>query len=607
MSFGKTLWRAALALGLASAIGALPGCASETAEEDPDNDEAEVQAAGGAFGPALFRNDFYTYLKTEGRYSEEQIRQLVLLPTPEMIQPKVSVNPTRPLEAYDQAFKNFRPSQAYEAGLREPLVKKRWPLSNDLEGELRRRPIHIVIIPGIFGEFIPVSPFEEAFRIGGVAKVDFEKKVKDLARDPAKKALVADKQYSTTALGDIDKTLLDTLRVASLDSAEGKPIVTITYMKPELGSLESFGTLDENANYYLPRLKKYFDLIGMPDHLYIMGYSRGMATALNLVSRADKEHAPWVPHLKGVIGLAGVVYGSQLADAAMAPGAQHDMLERLREFVNTDLQSCGPMGAAGVITQNNVVHWPAFTTKMAYLLTKMGNHNEELKREGLDTAFADVGRFIAFTKRALFSDPNQVFDGSSADDGMTSGVLHLMKPGSEYCQNIDRFKKTAQQILKGVETLTTQSRMEWWKTHTLPTNVRYYALTGTMGDATAPGQQPHILVNTPVSNDPRSVDYKSLRGNYYDLLQASGTQLQDSQVPLQRGRFWDDVNQVLNPNQAPLKTYFMGTVGIHHWGLSFPRAFATHDGLDANPFPRTLLLKSIATFVAQVERRAEGH
>jgi hypothetical protein len=232
----------------------------------------------------------------------------------------------------------------------------------------------------------------------------------------------------------------------------------------------------------------------------------------------------------------------------------------------------------------------------------MGNHNVELQREGIDTAFADVGRFVSLTKRALFGDPGDVFDTDESDNAVY-GVLKLSAPNAEYCQNIDRFKNTARQIIKGVQTLTTQSRIEWWRTHSLPTHVRYYAVTGTMGNATPERQQPHLLVKTPVANDPRSVDFRSLRGNYYDLLGASGTELQDSQVPVQRGRFWDDVDRALNPNQAPLKTYFMGTVGIHHWGLSFPRAFSTRDGLEANPFPRTIFLKSIATFVAQVERR----
>jgi hypothetical protein len=604
MSPKKSAVRALVALAVTAVTVGLAGC-SDAQGEAADTDEAEISSPAGAFGPALFRNDFYTYLKSEGHLTEDQVRQLVFMPTAGVIDPKVTVNPDRPLDAHDNAFRGIRPTDLYNAGLREPLVVKRHPTSPDLEGELRHRPIHIVIVPGIFGEFIPVSPFEEIFQTGGTAKLDFEAKVDALeaSGDPADKERVTDKQYSVAALADVAKSLKSTLRVGSIDDADGKPLVTVTYLKPELGSLETFGTLDENADYYLPRLDKYFQLMGVPSHLYVMGYSRGMATALNLVSRAQAEHASWAPKLKGVIGLAGVIYGSQLADATTAPGPQHDMLATMQDFVDNELESCTEATPSAWLVTKNAGHWTAFSGRMALLGTKLGNHNAELQREGISTALADVGKFVTFAKRALLGDPNRVFDAEGADDSIAAGVLHLSSPNAEYCQNIERFKRTATQIMKGVATLTTDSRVEWWRTHTLPTNVRYYAITGTMGDATPEGALPSPLVKTPLAYDPQSVDYRNLRGNYYDLLAASGTQLQDSQVPVQRGRFWDDVDRALNPAQAPLKTYFMGTVGSSHWGLSFPRAFATHDGLEANPFPRTLLLKSIATFVAQVERR----
>jgi hypothetical protein len=59
------------------------------------------------------------------------------------------------------------------------------------------------------------------------------------------------------------------------------------------------------------------------------------------------------------------------------------------------------------------------------------------------------------------------------------------------------------------------------------------------------------------------------------------------------------VHPILNPSQPALPTYFMGTLGTHHWGLAFPRAFPTNDGLRGNPFPRTTLLRAMGTFVSQ--------
>jgi hypothetical protein len=390
------------------------------------------------------------------------------------------------------------------------------------------------------------------------------------------------------------------MRVGSIDDAQGRPLVTITYIKPPLGSLETFGTLDENADYYLPRLEKYFKLIGMPKHLYLMGYSRGTATALNLVTRAQAAKASWYPQLKGVITLAGVVYGSQLADAAFQQGGvQKRLLDNLSDFVENELQSCpdGETAASIALRAENYGHWAMFLGRELLIARGMGNENAALKREGIETANADVSSLYNFIRRIMFGDPQKWLSGD------VDGLIDLSAPISQHCQNVARGKTAIRQLLKGVTTLTTQSRIDWFKSHTLPSNIRYFSITGTMGDATADGQQVNPLAINPVANDIHSLDFRSLRGNYYDLLAASGNQLQDSQVAVQRGLIWNDVNHAINPQQPALKTYNMGTVGIHHWGLSFPRAYSSNDGLDANPFPRTILLQAIGTFVAQVESR----
>jgi hypothetical protein len=584
-----------LALATVTTLAAAPGCAAEPTDDDAEADEAEISAPGGRFGPALFRNDFYTYLKREGHYSDEQIKQLVLMPTEEALTPRGS------MQAYDAAFARMHPMDFYQQGLVTPLVRKLGP-NGPLENELRRNPVHIVVVPGIFGEFIPVSPFEEVFRYGGAASVKWERKLASLDADPKNAELTHDRQFSAAEVKDVSRSMRDLVRVGSIDDPDGTPLVTITYLKPELGSLETFGTLDENADYYLTRLEKYFRIIGAPEHLYVMGYSRGTPTALNLVSRAQAAHAPWMPKLRGVIALAGVIYGTQLADSALAPGPQRRMLDTMTDFVANKLESCtGPTPGVLLMTRN-LGHWTAFLGREALAARGMTNQNEALSREGIQTDFANVGRFASFTRRVLFGDPQKVFAGEG-DSSAILGVLHMNAPNAEYCQNIERFKKTAVQVVKGVETLTTQARTEWFRTHTLPSNIRYYAITGTMGDATANGGPVSPLTLNETAYDTRSLDFRSLRGNYYDLFAASQNQLQDSQVPVQRARFWPDVHAAMNPAQQPLQTYFMGTVGIHHWGLSFPRAFSTNDGLNANPYPRTLLLKSIATFVAQVESR----
>jgi len=592
--------RTLLALSLAASLGAAPGCAG-TDDEAAAGSESALEE-GGPFGPALFRNDLYTYLKREGGYSDDAIKKLVLMPTRGAIVPEVTPRADAPLAPYDAAFARMRPSDFYERGLEAPLALQRGP-DGGLESELRRAPVHIVVVPGIFGEFIPVAPFEEVLRRGGTAQSDWARALAAAEADPAKADLVHDRQFSAAKTKDVERSLRDLVRVGSIDDADGTPLVTVTYLKPELGSLETFGTLDENADYYLGRLEKYFAVTGAPERLYVMGYSRGTATALNLVTRARDARASWMPKLRGVIALAGVVYGSPLADAALSPGPQKDLLDAMGRFVNDKLESCdGPTPSLGLMTRN-LGHWTSFSTRAAALTLKLGNRNAELAREGIETDMADLGRIASFTRRVLFGDPQSVFSATSSGDSAILGVLRMNRPSTEYCQNIESFKTTARQVMKGVATLTTQARLDWYRTHTLPTNVRYFAITGTMGDATPEGGEVSPLALNEAAYDTRSVDFRTLRGNFYDLYAASGSQLQDSQVPVQRARFLPEIHAGLNPAQGALRTYFMGTLGIHHWGLSFPRAFSTRDGLEANPYPRTLLLQSIATFVAQVERR----
>ena len=282
----RTLASWLLAVAAVATLAAAPGCAAEPTDDGAAADEAEISAPGGRYGPALFRNDFYTYLKRDGHFSDEQVKQLVLMPTEDSLTARGS------MKAYDDAFARLHPMDFYQQGLVTPLTRKLGPNveqkggpDGPLDNELRRNPVHIVVVPGIFGEFIPVSPFEEVFRYGGAASVQWDRKLAALESVPASADLVHGRQFSAAAVKDVSRSMRDLVRVGSIDDADGTPLVTITYLKPELGSLETFGTLDDNADYYLTRLEKYFKILGTPEHLYVMGYSRGTPTALNRVDR----------------------------------------------------------------------------------------------------------------------------------------------------------------------------------------------------------------------------------------------------------------------------------------------------------------------------------
>lgn len=636
---------------------ALTGCSADSTDDDASSESA-VNAA--RFGPALFRNDFYTYLKETKKpdgsrvYSDDDIRKLIYLPTDAVMKPTIAADlaGASRREALDTAFKAIKPSDLYEAGKATPFVEQRdlERVLDDDDGE----PIHIVIVPGIFGELIPRTPFDELFASQSLMRTDWETRGassakcidaegKPLANPPLTKEGTVDGcdlRYNVKKLSQDWRPLSETtrdlvtgdmlqtglMRVASIDGKDRrtgapKALATIAYLRAGIGSLEDFGSLEDNNTVYLRRLDAYFKTLGrVPKNLYIMGYSRGTATGLDLVVRARRDAAkhPWAKNIKGFIAHAGVVYGSQLADASFVEGGSGtETLNLLKSFVGTkeaegDLESCeGASQAERASAEASL----GLKAKNVFAYTKFGfnflgialknldlsnpQHRNELRSEGIDTALPNVSRFSMFAARVL----GLPLRNAGLEPSELEGVVNLDDPNIAYCRNIEAFKTTARAIVVGAETLTTRARDDWWSKpeNALPTDVRYFALTGTMGD---PGNKE--LATNPIAYDAASVDFRSLRGNYYDLLAASGNQLQDSQVPVQRGRFWPELHNgrtAFNVTQrGPIKTYFMGTVGVHHWGLSFPRAFSSNDGLEANPFPRTTLLKTIATFVAQVNR-----
>jgi len=573
----KRIIRKLLPVLIGGSVVLVAGCASEQAEEPLEENSAAVGELG-RLGPKAFRNTFAHYLRKDG-VSDDAIHELVYLAPPEVTDPKIEPDPSAPLARLDARFRGIRPSALYDHGRKTPIRD-----TVDVEGALAARPVHIVVLPGIFGEFIDVAPFEEVYQSKtSAARVRWERLIAEKAALPE----ATDTTFDPKLVKDAPRSLASLVRTGSIDDDGGRPLVTVSYMVPPLGSLESLGTLEENAAIYLRRLRKYFALVGTSEDVYVLGYSRGAATALEVVAQATQKPSenPWTGRLRGVISLAGVLYGSQLADGARAKGsAQADVIEVLAGL-GDDLESCTaetPTATRLRIQAANGARWAAAVAKAGYRATKLPSH-PEIAWEAIASESPDLARMTTFARRLLVDD-----------------VFTLASPLAAYCPNVERFKAALKKTVAGIDTLTTAARLDWWRTHTLPTNLRYFALTGTMGDATRqPGQSwPHAQNTT--SYDPSSIDFKSLRTNYYDLLDASGIEANDSQVTINRAKFWPSLMPVLNPRQRPLDTYFLGTLGSHHWGLAFPRAFATKDGRTANPYPRTALAHALGSFVSLV-------
>ena len=71
------------------------------------------------------------------------------------------------------------------------------------------------------------------------------------------------------------------------------------------------------------RLEKVFEILGkVPENMFILGYSRGKATILDMVLDAQKKNRYWYENLKGTVSLGGTNYGTEIADmlACSKPG-----------------------------------------------------------------------------------------------------------------------------------------------------------------------------------------------------------------------------------------------------------------------------------------------
>lgn len=567
-----------LPLALIAGLSSVAAC-SPAADNTEVSNSSDLTSFVPRVGPREFRDDFFTYVSRNG-VSEAAAKKLVYLAPPSVaeaggVQPSTAENPLAPL---DDFYSRVHASTLYDYGASQPIRR----VENIESTFAASGPIHVILVPGIFGEFIDSRPFEELLSKTDSTAARKWKSIADATRNTPAGTVQG---YSVAKLADEPLPIDETIDVASIDDATGKPLVTLAFLKPRTGSLETLGSLEDSTNTYLPRIDRYASLMGRPRNVVVMGYSRGTPVALDVVAKAakDRNAHPWVDDVVGVSGLAGVIYGTALADSTKDPNNVTGKMLREIQGLATNLHSCSPdkpFATAALHRTQNTAMWASTIAKVAWLASKLPAH-PEIEAEQISSATPDYGRLGKLVQRIAFND-----------------TMNLDRPFSDYCANVERFKKTIDMAIRGVDSLTTESRLGWWRTNVLPPHVRLFSVTATMGDATRDGQMWPLTTDETV-NDPRSIDFKSLRGNFYDLFAASGIDLNDSQVTFPRARFWASAHPILNPEQAPVRAYFMGTLGTHHWGLAFPRAFATQDGLTGNPFPRTELMAAMGTFISQ--------
>jgi hypothetical protein len=584
--------------GFTGVLWVLSACvlgACGASDTDADTSGADITQAGTDtisekhedFGPLRFRDIFFTYAK--GTPLEKNFDRLVYLTGDHVRAPQVSVSGASPeatIAALDKSYVGIKPSSIFDLGVKTP------PRAiDDIERVFDQGPVTLVLIPGVFSEYNTKTAFEELLTTPNTAAA-LEWQAHLDAASPSDKT---DDGFTLGDLGTTAHPMSELMQVGSIDGADKKPLVTLVFLKPRSGSCETFGTLEANNDVYLKRLDKYFSIMGgAPEHFYMLGWSRGAAVSLDLAARARAEAAdhPWASHLGGVVGLGGVIYGTPLADAKDDPNSTTFKLVEGLKKLSSDMIDCDDnesvISRTAKVTQN-IASFVADTAKLLALEATAPKH-PELGFEGNPTTLPEIGAF----NRSLMQ-------------MILPGAIPLDKPVSEYCGNVTRLKTLIAHAVEAADTLTTKSRMEWWKTHTLPADMKLFAIASTMGDASASKSQVWPEVNNTAAYNLGSLDHKMLRGNYYDLLPLTHMELNDSQVPMTRGRFWPEMFAALGPGKPAPQTYFLGSLGTHHWGFAFAGAVDTIDAsgklVPDNPFPRTTLVKALGTFVAQAERQ----
>jgi hypothetical protein len=554
----------------------------------------------GLFSNSVFaQNDDVEFRKIltgflSDRYMPEEMAQIIYA-TPQalMVAPRVKT-PQDFITAIDQIGRTTQPQTLFDKSLANPVVG--YDVS-EMESTLHRKPLTVFVFPGIFSEFITNRAFEEVFqKADSSAAVEFKKKISSLQSSVCLNGAVdtCDYSYDLPALTIADGTDMRTkferldryLDVASIDDANKQPLVRVVLFHTDGMSLETLGTSRENSIRFTRRLEKYFRLMGTPENMAFIGYSRGTMVALDTLAYNYSLNKPWVKNVKGMISLGGVNYGTALADDAFNPKsingkliiALQSLLASLKNYDDKTLQDEGivsPLTKATVIAQRATEN---LTNIKNFLAFAGSSSNKDIFETAEGLKEQAKGTDVKSSLRLMVSQI-QNLGALAANGGNVTDFITLEHR---------RIIKLCDSVLDAVREMQTSQRLKWWATNDVPLTTRYYAVSGTMGAG---------LVTHEKAFNPDSADDRMLVGDYNDYLNSSGVLLNDSQVAIERVRFWPELSAMLNPHNAGMKSEFLGVVGTHHWGLALAIVNVNSNG-KVNPFPRVDLIKSLATKIS---------
>lgn len=558
--------------------------------------------------PESFRSLFtQVYREVHGRaLSQEELERLIYLPKDGLFAEQKSDGNGCAHCQVQTALRDISTRQLFDSGRFAPIRQVSPEDVRSVWRQMEERETLVVVVPGIFGEFIDKLAMDEVFRNPGSFADEWDQRFEAQTQGRACSAMSPLEQdrycdeRNLLRLVDWEKnpsgrgqTRLDELfRLGSWDVGSRRRLSVLVF-NMEGFSLESLGDESDRASIFNRRLEKFFSVLGrVPENVLFVGYSRGTAFGLEMLSQAHSARRPWVDHVKGFVSLGGVVFGSSLADEAL-----HD----------PDSKIFRQLSAIDEVVQK------------LKLVDSDGSWMERLRAVSANTkALFEFGVKIVRLENLKIIDGNPFanLDDSTVVDGLSLfsltkrlirnfGLLNYGLTVRSYNSDVLRFQMFFRSAVVGVRQLSTDHRLNWWRTARLPQHLRLYSVIALMDSPESP------LVNNQIGYQPESADDQMLRKNWqhYASIRLTplyeGSGLNDSQVSLAKAHFWPQVIRELNPQLANLRSQPLAIVGTHHWGLALPIVNPTvkvkRDGGSLatdylfNPFPRKAMLFSLAT------------
>lgn len=425
----------------------------------------------------------------------------------------------------------------------------------------KKRKMTIVIVPGLFGEFIETRAFEEVFARNSTEKTKWKQNFQN--------RLMVDDQYDLEANQIRKVPLADLIDVASVDDKDGQPLLKLVILKTKLGSLESIGSGVEKAKIFNRRLEAFAKL-NKEENIVLLGYSRGTPLALEMVSQAESQKLTYLSKVKGLVSYAGVILGSSLADLTEDTNTQSG-----RQFVAVKKLFASLRTSEDIFDRG----WKATQNSFAIA--------EFLGSLAINSDF-DIESFMATARSADFQTAAM----------LVAKVLRQFAflSVTDFNGHVYRVRKFITEILASVDDLKTKNRVEWFKTHTLPKSIKYFSISAAMVDPSKSKIENDIYQKRIGYND--TIDDRNLLGNRRSYEKATGFAMNDSQVAIHQSTFLPKLIQGLNPLNANLNTEALALMQTHHWGVSLRTVNVMKDGT-VNPFPRENALLALAAYLNQ--------